>query len=632
LFIPFGQALDAVDGDRVVARATPQGKREGKARYVGQIIEILERNLSEIIGILQGEGRDWYVIPDGDQFTAKIFIGDPSAKDAKKGDKVRVEILNYPSQRDMAVGVILEKIGRAGASSTELKSIILRYDLHESFSRSALGEARAAAARFEKQQESIAQLLQKSWREDIRSETIITIDPVDARDFDDAISLKRTAEGHWLLGVHIADVAAFVTPGTHLDDEAKQRGNSVYLPQHVVPMLPETLSNGICSLQEGRPRFAKSAYIELDAKGHPVHSRFANSLIQSSARLTYEDADDIIEGRPSKYPSKIVKFIKSMEELARVIEKRRQSQGMLTLQIPRAELVYDEKGHAVDAHPESRTFSHTLIEMFMLEANEAVGRLLDSLNIPFMRRIHAEPDSLAAGEAARVINLCGYTLPKKFDRHGIQQLLMHVADKPESFMINLAVLKSMQRAEYSPAPIGHFALASPQYCHFTSPIRRYPDLTIHRLLDIYITAKLTPDAEGVLDYDQLVELSQHCSHTERNAEDAERDLTEFKILQLLSGRLGSQTHGIVTAITNFGLFVQLDKFLIEGLIRAEDVPAVQMRQSKKVAKPSRSQQKKTAQKTGGKFSDTCPYKIGQKIDVKLAEINLATRSLTLVPV
>ncbi|MBN2377331.1 MAG: ribonuclease R [Sedimentisphaerales bacterium] len=621
LFIPPGDSLDAISGDRVVARVQQQGKREGKDRYVGRIVEVLERSVTQVTGTLTRQGKQWFVQPDGRALSEAVAVDDPSAKDAKLGDKVLVEILNYPSAEFFANGVIIERLGKSGTSAAELLAVMRRFGFEENFSRTALNNARNAIKNFDPES-----AIKSKLREDARNQTVITIDPADARDFDDAISLRKLPNDQWLLGVHIADASHFVTTQTHLDDEAQHRGNSVYLPRKVIPMLPEILSNGLCSLQENQNRFVKSAYIKLDNRANVLETRFANSVISSAKRLTYEQVDAILEGKSADQPPTIVKLIKKMETLAQIILKRRQKNGMLTLEIPKAELIYDQKGLVIDAQPESTSFSHTIIEMFMLEANEAVARLLDSLNVPFLRRIHPEPDSLATGETARIIKTCGYLIPKNIDRQSLQQLLLKVQGKPESFLINLAVLKSMQRAEYSPSPQGHYALASTHYCHFTSPIRRYPDLTIHRLLQAYLDGSLTKSTTSDFpDFDQLDQLGKQCSTTERNAEKAEDQLRKIKILQLLSKRLGQNTLAVVTSITNFGLFVQLEKFLIEGLIAEKDVPRSLSR--KKSSKPARSSRSAGRQK----FPDICPFKLGQEINVQIAAVNPAAGTLDLIP-
>lgn len=622
LFIPPGAALDAITGDRVVARVTRRSSRGGERSFTGQVVEILERSATQFAGTLEKEGRQWFVQPDGKKLTERIAVDDPGAKNARQGDKVLVEIVSFPTEQYFANGVIIEKLGKSGSANAELKAVVRRFQLEDKFSSRALRDTRRATEAFDPQT-----AIQTGDRSDTRDQTIITIDPATARDFDDAISLRKLPNGHWLLGVHIADVSHFVQPETQLDQEACKRGTSVYLPQHVIPMLPEILSNGLCSLQENQDRFAKSAYIELDHDGAVQATSFANSVIRSTRRLTYEEVDLILEGKTGGFGKKILNLIRKMEQLARLLQKRRQKAGMLTLDLPKADLIYDDHGRVIDAQPESTTFSHTMIEMFMLEANEAVARLLDSFRVPFLRRIHPEPDALTTGDSARILKLCGYVIPKNINRKGLQDLLKRVRGKPESFIINLAILKSMSPAEYSPAPIGHYAIASEQYCHFTSPIRRYPDLTIHRLLQAYLDGRLTPQTiRDFPDYETLDELGQHCSRTEKNAEDAERELHDFKILQMLAGHVGDERNAVVTSITNFGMFVQLERFLIEGLIRAEDIARNVSRTQGK-----RKGGRKMTRPQRGKFQDLCPYKLGEKLRVRIGAVNLPARTLDLVP-
>jgi ribonuclease R len=624
LYIPSGAMLDAITGDKVVAKVTKARRRDGTMRLTGRITEVLSRNTAQFVGKLMRDGRQWFVAPDGRAATEIISVDDPGAKNAHLGDKVLVEILSFATSKCYAHGVIIEKLGKSGTSQAELKSVIRRYRLEDKFSRSALQDARRSIENFDSEAAIAA-----GTRRDIRDQTVITIDPADARDFDDAISLKKLPHGNWQLGVHIADVSHFVQLDSYLDKEACARATSVYLPQHVIAMLPETLSNGLCSLQEGQDRFVKTAYVEIDANGKALTSSFANSVIRSTRRLTYENVDEILAGKTEGFSEPVLSLVRDMAKLAGIIHKRRIKDGMLTLEIPKADLVYDDKGRVIDAHPESTSFSHTIIEMFMIEANEAVARLLDSLGVDFLRRVHADPDSLAAGEMARVIKLCGYVIPAKINRQGLQKLLQSVSGKPESCLIKLAVLKSLQKAQYSPVHIGHYALASKHYCHFTSPIRRYPDLTIHRLLQAWLNGALTEKTtDDFPDFAQLDTLGQHCSDRERNAESAENDLRSLKILQLLEQCVGQDIKGMVTSITNFGMFVQLEKYLFDGLVSAEDVLALQ-------AKSGRGKHNKPAKGRGhikqAKFTQTCPYKLGQELMVRIAAVNTATRTLDLIP-
>ncbi|MEE8487493.1 MAG: VacB/RNase II family 3'-5' exoribonuclease [Gemmatimonadota bacterium] len=445
-------------------------------------------------------------------------------------------------------------------------SMIRQYDLPHDFSKRCRNQARRVATAYDADHAGDGRI-------DLSRKTIVTIDPDNARDFDDAISLKHM-KGEWKLGIHIADVSHFVKPGSALDDEARERGNSVYFPGHVIPMLPETLSNGVCSLQEGVPRLCKSAFIRYGSDGRVLDERVCNSVICSTRRLTYEEASLILDGRVGGFNRAVVNLVREMDRLARVIQQRRLAEGMLVLDLPSVELVLNDDGAVVDVVPEDQSFSHTIIEMFMVEANEAVARLLRAAKTPYLRRIHPDPDRHSGEAAAGILNGLGYDMDAHPGRFAIQQALKQVKGRPEALPVNLAVLRSMQRAEYSPKQIGHYALASDCYTHFTSPIRRYPDLTIHRLLDGYIRGELTDDHHdsNVPGTHTLSQLGRHCSSTERRAEAAERELRTVKVLRFLSDRVGDTLKGVITGVTDFGLFVQLDKYGIEGLVRREDLP------------------------------------------------------------
>jgi ribonuclease R len=507
----------------------------------------------------------------------------------KVGTKVVIEMTTYPGEEGKAAaGVITEILGKAGEKDVDLRAVIVQYNLPAEFPKEVADQARGAIDKFN---------ATRSWpgRMDLSDEVICTIDPDDAKDYDDAISLRRLDRGEWELGVHIADVSFFVPKGTALDLEAEARGNSCYFPGHVIPMLPEMLSNGVCSLQEGVARLCKSAFITFDEDARPIRTRFANTVINSAKRLRYREAQAIIdkaqviphpEGprRLVDYPGEVVELLDQMNALAKRIQRRRLEEGQIVLELPEVELVLDENGRVVGTAKEDTSFTHTLIEMFMVEANEAVARLFDSMNLPFMRRIHPEPEPDSSERLRHFVQVAGYRLPKDLNRKAIQYLLGSVRGKPESFAINLAVLKSLARAEYSPEAVGHYALASEHYCHFTSPIRRYADLMVHRLLDGYFDAqgggasggggkkgKKKLAMENVVPYETLQEVGKHISFTERRADDAERELRQVKILELLKERVGEQFMGVVTGITNFGIFVQISEYLIDGLIRYEEL-------------------------------------------------------------
>ena len=609
LFVPPNATAEAMTGDIVAAKVKKKGKRGGQMRYRGQVVEILERAQNRFVGTLLKQQDGWIVQPDGTGFIEPISVDDVGAKGAKQKDKVVVEILAYPTEKYLARGVIIEVLGKAGRYESEIKSIIRQYHLPSEFDVDCLEQARRAGAEFNPEQ--------LGSREDIAEKVIITIDPPDAKDFDDAISLERDDKDNWVLGVHIADVGNFVPAGSPLDSEAKNRGNSVYLPGKVIAMLPEILSNGICSLQPGQKRFVKSVYLTYDEEGNVLSRRFANSVMNSVQRLAYLQADRILKGHTKVAKPEVIELVKNMETLSLAIEKRRTKNGMIHLDLPETELVMDKSGRVVDAHPADDSYPHTIIEMFMVEANEAVASLLDRFNVPFMRRIHPEPDSLSMKNLAKLLRAFGVSLPRNPDRTAIQDLLAAVKDADCSFGVNLAVLRSFEKAEYSPLHLGHFALASSHYCHFTSPIRRYADLLVHRELECYLQNRTDLARDISVEID-LAEVGKHISFTEQRAEDAERELKTVLILQMLSSRIGEKLDCVVTGLTGFGVFVQSRKFGIEGLIRMSDLGPDEWKYNAKA-------QCLVGQRTGRSI------RLGQALRVRIVSVNVGARQLNVLP-
>jgi ribonuclease R len=568
---------------------------------------VLERAQNRFVGTLVKHPQAWLVEPDGKSFFDPISVDDVTAKGAKEKDKVVIEILSYPTEKYLARGVIIEVLGKAGRYDTEIKSIIHQYHLPGQFDAGCLEQARRAAAHFDPEK--------RRARQDITDKVIITIDPPDAKDFDDAISIEKDSHGNPVLGVHIADVSHFVTQDSPLDAEAKIRGNSVYLPGKTIPMLPEILSNGICSLQPDQKRFAKSVYITYDRQGNILSRSFANSIICSKQRLTYQQADRILKGHTKDTMPEVIELLKEMENLSRAIEQRRRKNGMIHLDLPETELVFDKAGQVVDAHPADNSYPHTIIEMFMVEANDAVASLLDRLNVPFMRRIHPEPDPMSMKNLTRLVRAFGYTLPRNPDRKVIQDLLAAVQGADCSFAVNLTVLRSFEKAQYAPLHIGHYALASTHYCHFTSPIRRYADLMVHRNLEFYLQNKRTPREQE----QNLTETGKHITFTEQRAEDAENELTTVLILQMLSKKIGEQLDCVVTGLTGFGVFVQCRKFGIEGLIRMDALGPDQWNFNDKT-------QCIVGERSGRSI------RLGQAIKVLIVSVNVPARQLDVRPV
>jgi ribonuclease R len=619
LFIPPGAAMDAVTGDTVEATVAHRKGRGGEKMTSGRIVRVISRGNSRFVGELLHQQKEWIVVPDGNRLHVPVFVADVGAKNARAGDQVVVEILTYPTPGRPARGVIVERLGPRGKPGVDLLGIIRQYDLADAFEKDVLAEARQVTRRFD-----LDKVLAE--REDLRDETIITIDPDDARDFDDAISLQRSDDG-WELGVHIADVSHFVRFDTALDAEARNRGNSIYFPRHVLPMLPEVLSNGLCSLQQDEPRLCKSAYIRFDAEGRVRGSRVANTVIRSVRRLTYREAQAIIDGKTGGVPRKIVALLKEMDALARAIRQRRLDEGMIVLDLPEIDLIFDDEQRVADAAPTDASFTHTIIEMFMVEANEAVARLLTQAGVPFLRRIHPEPDQESGDTLRTFLRVAGHRLPTRLNRDDLRRLLDSVRGKPEAYALHLAVLKSLEQAVYSPKAEGHYALASDCYTHFTSPIRRYTDLTIHRLVQRMIEAGLTEPArlrrrgrrtaadigENV---DDLRALGRHLSFTERRAADAEREYKTLKILELLARHVGDHFEGVVTGVTNFGLFVQHPRFLLDGLVGFQEMPddrwEVDTRTGSVIGRRTRRR-----------------YEIGDVVAVQIVAVDLGSRQLNL---
>jgi len=552
VYVGPGDAAGAVTNDTVLAqvtRKTPRG-------YAGKVVEILQRGQTRFVGTyLVADGRP-IVRPDGGILLQDFPVPDASSAGARPKDKVVFEVLKYALPGEPGEAVIVEVLGRRGDPGVDTLTVIRQFDLADEFSGGALAEARRAAERID--EEALR------GRRDLTGQTVITIDPEDARDYDDAISLLENRDGTVTLGVHIADVSHFVQEGSPLDAEARERGTSVYLPTTVIPMLPETLSNGACSLQEGRTRLTKSAFITFNREAEPVRAEFANSFIRSAKRLTYQQAQAALEGKPDGLAPEVVDLLRAMDGLARSLLERRRRDGYLELDLPQVDLEFDDEGRVVAAHPEDASFTHRIIEMFMVEANEAVARELAHRGIPFIRRIHPDPDAEAAEELKHFARSVGQELHDPSDRKELQGLLNRVRGRPEAYGIHLAVLKSLRRAEYSTKPEGHFALASDAYCHFTSPIRRYPDLVVHRALDRVLRgeAKQKGGDAGA----DLAALAVHSSQTERRAEAAERELTKIKLLEFLEAKVGEVYSGVITGVQAFGLFVEIPNLLIDGLV------------------------------------------------------------------
>jgi ribonuclease R len=559
IHISAAAALDAASGDTVRVRLS-RSRDAGRPGPAGEIVEIVTRRTNRFVGTyFEAAGGGWVRI-DGTNFARPVSVGDPGAKGVREQDKIVVEMVRFPTHLRDGEGVIVEVLGRSGEPGVDTLTVIHEFGLPGPFPEEVLEDARRQAARFSEEVPAD--------RRDLTSHVIVTVDPIDARDFDDAISLERIDRGHWLLGVHIADVSHFVAEGSPLDQEAVARGTSVYLPDRVIPMLPEIVSNNLASLQPGRVRYARTCWIEFSPEGIPVHAHAERSAIRSARRFAYEEVDVFLadpETRAVEMTSEVRALLGRMRDLSRILRSRRAARGALELSMPEVKVDLDRDGRVQGAHVVENTESHKIIEEFMLSANEAVAGMLAAAGAGFLRRIHPSPDLRKLRQLTEFVSELGFEVDTLESRFELQRLLALTRGRPEEHAVHYAVLRSLTRAAYGPQEDGHFALASDCYCHFTSPIRRYPDLTVHRALDLLARGK-RPPGEG------LSELGLQCSQLERRAEAAERELVKLKLLIFLSSRIGHEMDAVVTGVETFGLFVQGLGLPAEGLVSLQSLP------------------------------------------------------------
>lgn len=556
VFIYPEHLADAQNGDHVLVRLT--GKRRSGNKPCGRVEQIIERSTHTFVGTYFEEWEQGKVRIDGGVLSEPISVGDPGAKGVTPGDKVVVEMVRFPTHAQPGEAVLTQILGARGEPGVDELAIVHEFGLPDVFSEEVLQEARERGDAFD---ESIPE-----GRVDLTGETIVTIDPADARDFDDAISLTRSDDGHWHLGVHIADVAHFVAEDGELDREAHRRGTSIYLPGRVIPMLPETISNSLASLQQGRIRFTKSVFIEFSPEGVPVHTSFQNTAIKVTRRFAYEHVLPIVN-EPEKFQKKVSAAVRQllgrMHELAMMLRNRRFDHGAIELHLPEVKVELDKDGRVTGAKAVEHDESHQIIEEFMLAANCAVARELTDREIMFLRRVHGNPDPVKLNAFRDFVDSLGFTLENPADRFEQQKLLKQIQGKPVEQAVNFALLRSMKQAEYSGADLGHYALSVDQYCHFTSPIRRYPDLTVHRLIDQIVKGKKKTIGRSEV---ETIKLGTHCSATERRAAQAERQLTRFKLLSFLEQQKDEVFDAVITGVEKFGIFCRCQKYPVDGFI------------------------------------------------------------------
>ena len=550
----------ALHGDRVDVELSGRPRRSGAPE--GRVVKILERGSSSVVGTYQTKGRGGCVVPDDPRITWELHIAEPDRLGAQKGQKVVAQIGTQESARGILGGRILEVLGNPDDPGMDVLSILKGYDLPTVFPEEVSKEAERTPVKIPKAE--IAR------RMDFRDELVFTIDPEDAKDFDDAVSIKLLDNGHHLLGVHIADVSFYVPEQSALDQEARARGTSVYLVDRVIPMLPERLSSEICSLVPDEDRLTMSALMELDAKGAVVTYKVVDSVIRSGARLTYEQAQKILDGAED---GPVADALRQLDRLSKLLIERRKQRGSIDFDLPEPEVTLDELGVPIDIQRAERLSTHRLIESFMLLANVTVARHMTDAKAPFLYRVHEPPDQEKLEAFAHFVRALGYAFHTK-EAHSpkyLRDFLSEVAGHREEPLVHELLLRSMKRAVYTPENSGHFGLACPLYTHFTSPIRRYPDLVVHRLLrERHSEGGISPERETRWT-EALPEIGAWISERERIAVDAERASVKVKQAAFMEDKIGEQFWGIISGVTKFGLFVELEKFLVEGLVHVSSL-------------------------------------------------------------
>jgi ribonuclease R len=566
LFIPAENTGTALHLDRVVARISREG-RPGRGRGAagdarGHVIRILSRARTELVGTLTRSKAFFYVVPDDPRLVHGIYVNLSADRDrkAEPGDKVVVRLFEWTQRHEAPEGEIVEVLGRAGDPGVDMLAILRNHGIRTRFSEETLKEAESV--------NDAIDLSSMPGREDFRNVHVITIDPDDARDFDDAIHVERTDKG-WILQVHIADVSHYVRPGSALDKEARERGNSVYLPDRVIPMLPERLSNGVCSLRPDEDRLVFTAIMEFDREGRRRRERFTRGVIRSRQRLTYKQAFAILNKPPK---TETERRIHVAWELASLLRTNRFKNGSLELDFPEVKVwVNRETGKTERVERVENDISHQLIEECMLAANEAVAHRLKNRGVPAVYRIHEDPDPDKLREYREVVQSHGYRVGDLSKREEVRKLLRQLEGKPEEQALKIGFLKSLQRARYETSPLGHYGLAKSDYAHFTSPIRRYADLLVHRSLAFLLGGS----GKVHMGVGALREVALHISNTEREAADAEREAVKLKLLEYFLEQAKSNKRsvfpGVILEVRNYGLFVDLPDFMINGLVHVSSL-------------------------------------------------------------
>ena len=559
VFIPSSSMNGAMNGDKVLVQITGEDLN-GKKRE-GEVREVLERSNSKIIGVYEDSRNFGFVVPEDTRLNQDIFISKKDRNGAKDGDVVICEIVKWADKRRSPEGIVKEVLGRKGDKGLDILTIIKKYGLPEEFSEKVLNYAENIEEEIEAKE--------YARRKDLRNLRMVTIDGEDAKDLDDAVSIERLDNGKFRLGVHIADVSHYVREKNPLDKEALKRGTSVYLIDRVIPMLPKKLSNGICSLNPKVDRLALSCFMVIDKNGKVIQHEIEESVIKTSERMTYTDVTKILENNDEELIKRydyLVDDFKAMEELCNILREKRIKRGAIDFNFEESKIILNDLGKPIDIKPYDRAIANRIIEEFMLVCNETIAEHMFWTNLPFVYRIHEEPDEEKLEKFKEFVYNLGYIVRWGQEAHprALQDILEKVKGKKEETVVSTLLLRSMMQAKYSPECVGHFGLAAKYYCHFTSPIRRYPDLQIHRIIKEQLNGKIDEKRAGRLT--NIVEIaSKQSSEMERLAQEAEREVDDLKKAEYMQERIGEEFTAIISSVTSFGLFAELPN-TIEGLI------------------------------------------------------------------
>ncbi len=612
IFVPARHLGSVMDGDRVSVRIV-RSERHGRAgRSEGRIVQVLERGHQELLGRYELHHRNAFVVPADPRLSHPVQLAAPSTIPVKSGQIVVLRIDSYPTATRPPFGTILRVLGDADDPAVEIAAAVYKYGLPADFEPDVLAAASALP--------TVVRPEDRLGREDLRELPLVTIDGETAMDFDDAVAVRREEQGRIRLWVAIADVGFYVAPGSPIDQQALERSTSVYFPGHCIPMLPESLSNEICSLKPQQDRLAMVAEMLFDADGQRVDSRFYSAVICSHARLTYTEVRDHLEAGQSQEVAgqdQLLGHLQVMEELAEHLTVMRRRRGSLDFDLPEAEVVLGLQGRPENIVRAERNMAHRIIEEFMLAANEAVATFLHEQQVSLLFRIHESPnlEKLQAFQEFVAYLNYGLVIDGKSDTaHQLQTLLSQVAGRPEERMVNQVLLRSMKQARYDAENVGHFGLAAELYCHFTSPIRRYPDLVVHRILrEVLTKEKQSPQRDSWWQR-QLPAIAEQCSVNERRAMEAERDIIDLKKCQFMADRVGEEFQGNISGVQAFGFFVELQQVFVEGLVSVASLDDDYYQYEEHLHRLLGERRRKI-------------YQIGMEVSVRLRHVDLDRRQI-----